>query len=76
MILVKSIMAGLLALVAALVILLMLVMFGLFVYATFHRTEGAVGWDPVSLKSPITLVVAALIFCAGFVWEYRRLLLK
>jgi hypothetical protein len=48
-------------------------MLGLFVYSMLHQTDGAVGWDPISLKSPITLVVAVLIFCAGCIWEFRRL---
>ena len=73
MVLLKSALAGLLALVAAFAVLLMLVMLGLFVYGTFHQTEGSVGWDPISLKSPITVVVAILIFCVGFFWEFRRL---
>ncbi|PYX28542.1 MAG: hypothetical protein DMG80_16310 [Acidobacteria bacterium] len=73
MVLVKSALAGLLALIAAFVVLLTLVMLGLFSYSTFHQAEGSVGWDPISLKSPITLVVAVLIFCAGFFWEFRRL---
>ena len=74
MVFVKSALAGLLALIASFAVLLMLAMLGLFIYSTFHQTEGSVGWDPIALKSPITLVVAVLIFCAGFVWEYRKLL--
>ena len=73
MVLVKSALAGLVALILAFAVLLMLVMFGLFIYSTFHQTEGSVGWDPISLKSPIIIVVAILIFCAGFLWEFRRL---
>jgi len=73
MVLVKSALAGFLALIAAFAVLLMLVMLGLFIYGTFHQTQGSVGWDPISLKSPITVVVAILIFCAGFFWEFHRL---
>jgi len=73
MVLVKSALAGLVALILAFAVLLMLVMFGVFIYSTFHQTEGSVGWDPISLKSPIIIVVAILIFCAGFLWEFRRL---
>jgi uncharacterized BrkB/YihY/UPF0761 family membrane protein len=73
MIFVKSTLAGFLALIAAFVVLLILVVLGLFIYSMFHQTEGSVGWDPISLKSPITLVLAVLIFCAGFFWEFRRL---
>lgn len=73
MVLVKSALAGFLALIAAFAVLLMLVMLGLFIYGTFHQTQGSVGWDPISLKSPITIVVAILIFCAGFFWEFHRL---
>lgn len=73
MVLVKSALAGFLALIAAFAVLLVMVMLGLFIYGTFHQTEASVGWDPISLKSPITVVVAILIFCVGFFWEFHRL---
>jgi hypothetical protein len=43
MVLVKSALAGFLALIAAFAVLLMLVMLGLFIYGTFHQTDRRLG---------------------------------
>ena len=33
-----------------------------------------VGWDPTQIiRSPLVLVVLAVMFMAGFCWEYHRL---
>jgi len=77
MIYLKSLLAGLLAIVAACIVLPVLTVVGLIVYSMIHRSqeEGSIGWDPISLvrMNPRVWVIAALIFCAGFIWEYRRL---
>ena len=77
MIYVKSLLVGLLAVPVACFSLVIVVVLGLFAYAIIHRSseEGAIGWDPVSLvrTTPMIWRIAALVFCAGFVWEYRGL---
>jgi uncharacterized BrkB/YihY/UPF0761 family membrane protein len=77
MIYVKSILAGLLALIVVPVCLLVIVVVGTVIYAVVHPTpgEGAIGWDPISLwrASPIVWFIPVLIFFMGFIWEYRRL---
>jgi hypothetical protein len=76
MIYVKSVLAGLIALIVVPIFLIGLLIVGMLIYTFVHPTqgEGSVGWDPISLKSPITVVVVAiLIFCAGFFWEFHRL---
>ncbi len=77
MIYVKSILAGLLALILVPVCLLVIVVLGTVIYASVHPTsgEGSIGWDPVSLfhLNPMLWSVPVVIFFIGFIWEYRRL---
>jgi uncharacterized BrkB/YihY/UPF0761 family membrane protein len=77
MIYVKSILAGLLALVVIPVCLLVMVVVGMMIYTLAHSTlgEGSIGWDPISLirMNPIFWPVPVFIFFTGFIWEYRRL---
>jgi hypothetical protein len=77
MIYVKSILAGLLALIAVPACLFGIVVVGMLTYLLVHPTpgEGSIGWDPVSLirMNPMLCSVPALIFFTGFIWEYRRL---
>jgi hypothetical protein len=77
MIYVKSILAGLLALIVVPVCLLVIVVVGTLIYALLHSTpgEGSVGWDPISLVhlNPMLWSIPLLIFFIGFIWEYRRL---
>jgi hypothetical protein len=71
MVYVKSLIAGLAAITMAVV----LAIFGLGIYmyiVSKSTEEGAIGWDPVALNRPLPWIVAALIFTAGFVWEFRR----
>jgi hypothetical protein len=52
MIYVKSILAGLLALIVVPVFLLIIVVVGMLIYALFHSTssfDGSVGWDPIRI---------------------------
>jgi hypothetical protein len=71
MIYIKSLTAGIAAvLVAGILSILAL---GLYMYfASKSIGDGAIGWDPVSLNRPVPWVFAALIFAAGFIWEFRR----
>jgi uncharacterized BrkB/YihY/UPF0761 family membrane protein len=79
MIYLKSILAGLLALVVVPLCLLLTVVVGLVIYALVHPTppgEGSVGWDPISLwvhMNPMRWSIPLLLFFIGFIWEYRRL---
>jgi hypothetical protein len=77
MIYVKSLLAGLLAVLVACTSIVVLVVVWLTVYSMTHpsQQEGSIGWDPISLVrlNPRIWLIVALIFCAGFVWEYRRL---
>ncbi|MGO9404633.1 MAG: hypothetical protein ACLPVW_14315 [Terriglobales bacterium] len=73
----KSILAGLLALIVVPVCLLVIVVVGTLTYALVHPTpgEGSIGWDPISLwrTDPIVWFTPVLTFLIGFIWEYRRL---
>ena len=66
MIYVKSILAGLLALIVVPVCLLVIVVAGTVIYALVHPTpgEGSIGLDPISLirQNPIALVPSAAHF--------------
>ena len=77
MIYVKSILAGLVALIVVPVCLLVIVVVGMLIYALVHSTpgEGSIGWDPISLirMNPMFWSIPLLIFLNGFIWEYRRL---
>jgi hypothetical protein len=33
---------------------------------------GPIAWDPVSLTTPSSWLVALVIFLGGFFWEFRR----
>jgi len=80
MIYIKSLLAGLLAVLIACISLPVLVVIGLFVYSMIHQSqegEGAVGWDPISLVHQQPLPVVAftiLVFASGFFWKFRRLM--
>ncbi len=78
MIYLKSVLAGLIALIVVPILLIGIVIVGTVIYTSVHRPqgEGSIGWDPVSFwnqTSPLIWFVPVLIFGAGFIWEYRRL---
>lgn len=77
MIYVKSVLAGLLALIVVPVCLLVIVVGGMVIYTLVHPTpgEGSIGWDPISIfrMNPMFWSVPVFIFFTGFIWEYRRL---
>jgi hypothetical protein len=67
----RSLVAGIAAVLMASV--LAILGGGLYMYIGSRSIEdGAIGWDPTSLKRPLIWIVAVLIFAAGFLWEFRR----
>jgi len=74
MIYVKSLVMGLAAAVAALILSPFAIL--LYFVARYRPTgDEAIGWDPVSLlqRPPIWLVILiSAMFIVGFVWEFRR----
>jgi hypothetical protein len=77
MIYVKSIVAGLLALIVVPVCLLFIVVVGMVIYTLVHPPsgEGSIGWDPISLvrMNPMLWSIPVIVFFMGFIWEYRRI---
>ncbi len=82
----KSALAGIVAVVLALVLIPIVLLLAGVVYFTVAKspqTNEAIGWDPVSLLhqvpvigllpgwSPL-IVLALLFFAAGFYWQSRR----
>jgi hypothetical protein len=69
----ESSLAGLLAEVAAAILLVIVIAVGLWVASRSSQT-GTVGWDPISLAKPWAWLTAVLaIFLVGFFWEFFRL---
>ncbi len=77
MIYIKSLLAGLVAVLAACISVPIIAVIGVIVYGMIHRSqeEGSIGWDLISLVKTVPMIwfIAALIFCAGFLWEFHRL---
>ncbi|MGC9996043.1 MAG: hypothetical protein ABSE79_12025 [Terriglobia bacterium] len=75
MILLKCILAGLLALLIAAIVLPMSVC--VYLTWTVHpgHNEAAIGFDPISMarSSPSVWIIAVTIFGLGFYLQYRRL---
>ena len=74
----KSLLAGLLVVVAASIVFPIFVLLGLVVYRAITPTPNsmAIGWNPVSyLEHPSVTLIAFLLICfgIGFFWEYRKL---
>jgi len=76
MLLLKSILAGLIAVIVAAIVLPAGIAYYL-MWTTHPDKPGqeiAVGFDPVyAARSPVSWIIAALVFALGFYWEYRRL---
>lgn len=72
MICIKSLMGGIAAVLMATVLAILGA--GLYVYNASKSIEyGAIGWDRVSLLRRRSIwIVVALIFVAGFLWEFQR----
>jgi hypothetical protein len=76
MIYLKCVLTGLLAIVAATVVLPVVGIVGIVLYRAIHSSQkGSVGWDPISLIHPSLpiLTLVAVCFTAGFFWQFRRL---
>lgn len=67
----KCTIAGLLAVLAAAFLIVIVVVFCLSIASRSAQT-GGVGWDPISLGRPLTLVATLGIFLVGFFWEFFR----
>ena len=67
MIYIKSLVAGIAAVVIATLLM------GLYLYIAYKPTDNeAIAWDPISLAHrPSAWLIAAVIFIAGFLWEFR-----
>jgi hypothetical protein len=73
MVYIKGLLAGLAALIIAMLISPFVVgLYGYFAYRP-NRNE-AIGWDPISLvrPAPWLIVTGICIFLIGFTWEFRR----
>jgi hypothetical protein len=70
MIFVKSAVVGLLAVFGA--FFLMLLPVTAYLSIAYKAHTGPVAWDPISLTSSLTWLVAITIFLGGFFWEFRR----
>jgi uncharacterized BrkB/YihY/UPF0761 family membrane protein len=70
----KSLLAG----VAAVVLAAIGIVVGIVFYLMLHHRpntgadSGAIGWDPISVARLPSLLVITGIFLAGFIWEFRR----
>jgi hypothetical protein len=71
---VKSVVAGLLF-VFAFAVVVPLIAIAIGSILPTPRGGGAWGWDPLSfVRSPWVWLTILVIFAAGAVWEYRRLM--
>ena len=50
------------------------IVMGIYFFLVYRSgTSETIGWDPTSLvKQPLIWTMAALVFMAGFAWEFRR----
>lgn len=72
MIYLKCTIAGLLAVLAAAILMVVVVVVGLSIASRSSQT-GSVGWDPISLARPLKWLAATVgIFLIGFFWEFFR----
>jgi uncharacterized membrane protein YphA (DoxX/SURF4 family) len=73
MIYVKCTLVGLLAVLAAAILLVIVVVAVSISMTSRSSRAGSVGWDPISVARPLTwLVVLLSIFLVGFFWEFYR----
>jgi uncharacterized BrkB/YihY/UPF0761 family membrane protein len=75
MIILKSIAAGLIAVLATAMVIIILAIVALLVLsARNHAEDTAIGWDPVAFgRAPLPWIIFLLAFAAGFYWRYRRI---
>jgi uncharacterized BrkB/YihY/UPF0761 family membrane protein len=74
MIILKSLAAGLLAVLAmAIVIVILAIEALLMLSAKNHSEDTSIGWDPIAFgRAPLPWIIILLVFAAGFYWQYRR----
>jgi hypothetical protein len=74
MIILKSLAAGLLAVLAtAMTITILAIVALLTLSARNHTEDTSIGWDPVAFaQAPLAWIIFLLAFAAGFYWQYRR----
>ena len=70
MIYLKSIVAGIIAVVSFAVLVFLCV--AVYMWRMVPKTEGAVGWDPISIVRTGPLLSILVVFLLGFIWEFRR----
>lgn len=75
MIILKSLAAGLLAVLATAIVIVILAIVALLVLsAGNHAEDTAIGWDPVAFgRAPLPWILVLVAFAIGFYWQYRRL---
>ena len=75
MIFLKSIAAGLTAVLAMAVAIAVSAIVALFLLSARNRANDTViGWDLVEFgRAPLTWIIFLFAFAAGFYWQYRRL---
>jgi len=74
MIILKSLAAGLLAVLATAVVIVILAIGALLLLsARNHAEDTSIGWDPIAFgRAPLAWIIFLLVFAAGFYWQYRR----
>lgn len=75
MIILKSLAAGLLAVLATAIVIIILAIIALLVLsARNHAEDTSIGWDPVAFgRAPLPWIILLFAFAIGFYWQYRRL---
>jgi uncharacterized BrkB/YihY/UPF0761 family membrane protein len=75
MIILKSLAAGLLAVLATAIVITILAIVALWVLsARNHAEDTSIGWDPVAFgRTSFAWIIFLFAFAAGFYWQYRRM---
>ncbi|HSK43655.1 MAG TPA: hypothetical protein VLA83_07190 [Candidatus Binatia bacterium] len=73
----KSAVAGLIAVMVALVAAVGAAIVSVIVMSRRASEDTSIGWDPVAFaRDPVPWVVMSLVFVVGFWWKYRRLIAR
>jgi uncharacterized BrkB/YihY/UPF0761 family membrane protein len=75
MIILKSLAAGLLAVLATAIVIVVSAIGALLVLSAKNQSEDtSIGWDPIAFgRAPLAWIIFLLSFAAGFYWQYRRI---
>jgi hypothetical protein len=75
MIILKSLAAGLLAVLATVVVITILAVVALLVLSARNNSdETVIGWDPVAFgHEPLPWIIFLFVFAIGFYWQSRRI---